>query len=381
MTRASTPIAIVLGTRAELIKMAPVMHALARKKVAYVYVHTGQHKVTDLAQELKVRVPDVVIEPPERAGPSRGRFSSLLQAIAWNARVFLRVRHTIARLRPRIVLIHGDTMTTATVALAVRTLSPRPLLAHVEAGLRSHDVLEPFPEEISRRIADACSDILFAPTSLASQTFSSFLYAGKSVHVVGNTNVDVLLSNLPHAKRVRVPWMPRKPFLFSQMHRHENITNRRRAQALVEVLTRAPCPVVFVLLENTRKQLQKFGLLDSLKSAKNVRLVDNLPYLHFLKVFSSSSCVLADSGGQTEEASVLGIPTIVFRKRNERMEAEHAGTAIRTLDPHHARALITEVLSKGAFYRKARAARNPFGDGRAGKRMAQALLSILSDNT
>ncbi len=366
---------IALGTRAELIKMAPVMRSLAGKKIQYHFLHTGQHKIGDLLEPLGVEEPDEILEWTDSL---RGRFgSSTAQALAWNLGNTRRVGRVFARLRPKIIVCHGDTMSTAAIAVAAKARTGGALLAHVEAGLRSHDLKEPFPEEISRRVTDLLSDVLFAPTEKAAANLRGIIYRGKKIFVTGNTNVDVLLENLPRAEKLKVS-LPSKPFVFAQMHRQENIRSRERTTAFVELLERIPVPVVFVFLENAAKQFEKFGLLSRIKNSKNIVVKPNLPYLTFLKIFSNSACVVTDSGGQTEEAAVLKIPTVVFRNKNERQEAEECGVAVRVgSDWKKALELVEEVLAKGYFYERAKKSNNPFGDGRAGERIAQELIRLL----
>lgn len=369
-------IMIVLGTRAELIKMAPVMRELQRRKMPYFFLHAGQHDIRDMIKQLNVKAPDLILEIPE---VKRGRFEiSTLKALLWNLGNFWRIRQAIKRLKPKLVLVHGDTMTTAAASLAAKSIGVNPpLLAHVEAGLRSGDVFEPFPEEISRRIADFCSDICFAPTERAAGNLRRHWYFGKKVYVTGNTNIDSLKLNLPVAlKRSKIK-LPPKPYAVAEMHRQENIKSRKRSTSFVEVLLNVPCPIIFTLFENTRRQLEKFGLLQKLRNAKHVRLHETLPYHDFLKLFANTACIITDAGGEIEEATVLRIPCIAFRKASERQEAEEAGVAVRVgSNAKLALEYINEALTKGAFYKRAKKARNPFGEGTASKQIASIISAV-----
>lgn len=366
---------IALGTRAELIKMAPVIRALDRRGISYFFLHTGQHAVDDLLAPLGVKRPDEVLEWPES---KRGRFgSATFKALLWNAKSTRRIGHVLRRVQPKVVACHGDTMSTAAIAAASRLYAPSALIAHVEAGLRSHDLAEPFPEELSRRFTDLASKVLFAPTETAGRNLRGVLYLGKKVFVTGNTNVDVLLENLPRSRKVKAV-LPAKPFVFAQIHRQENIRSRERCTAFADLLCAIPAPVVFVMLENAGKQFKKFGLLEKIYAAKNVSVRPNLPYLQFLKIFSSAACAVTDSGGQTEEAAVLKIPTVIFRKRNERPEAEECGVAVRVgCDAKKGLHFVVEALTKQDFYAQAKASKNPFGDGKAGERIAKELINLL----
>lgn len=238
----ATGIVIALGTRAELIKMAPVMRALTSRKVNYFFLHTGQHGIDDLLSPLGVKKPDVVLE---WSASKRGRFgSATFAALLWNAKSTRRIGAVLRKLQPKVVVCHGDTMSTAAIAAACKLYAPCALIAHVEAGLRSHDLAEPFPEELSRRFVDLLSSILFAPTQTAANNLRGVIYSGKKVVVTGNTNVDVLLENLPRASKLKMPaGLPKGQFVFAQMHRQENIRSKERCEALVKLLKAIPAPV------------------------------------------------------------------------------------------------------------------------------------------
>lgn len=373
----ASELVIALGTRAELIKMAPVMRALQKEGLPYYFLHTGQHGIRDLIRPLVVKKPDEELECVESR--SRGRFgSATVKALFWNLRSVHKIGKVLSRLRPKIVVCHGDTMSTAAIAVAAKRYSPSAVLCHVEAGLRSHDLREPFPEEVSRRLTDFLSDVLFVPTPQAANNLKGAAYRNKRIFVTGNTNVDVLLENLPKAKVLPDKLIPPKPFVFAQIHRQENIRSRERCSAFVDLLCRIPYPIVFVFLKNTWVEFSRYGLVKKIREARNIRVRPNLPYLVFLKVFSNAACVVTDSGGQTEEAAVLKIPTVIFRNRNERHEAEECGVAVRVgSDERKALHYVLEALQKKEFYLRAKRSKNPFGDGRAGERIARELAKLL----
>ncbi len=368
-------IVIALGTRAELIKMAPVMRELAVRKTEYYYVHSGQHDVRDLCASLGVRKPDLSLEIP---GTTRGRFGGTLEALYWSVRTILRLRNVFTDKKHvgnvKLVLVHGDTMTTATAALAARSiLFNRPKVGHVEAGLRSGDLSEPFPEEISRRIADACSDLFFAPTKKAADNLKSEGIGKSKIFVTGNTNIDVLKQNLPLAKKSKLA-LPKPPYILAQLHRQENIKSKERLEAFIGLLEKIPARVLFIFLENTRAKAKKYGLEKRILSAPNITTTDNMPYHEFLRAFSNASLIITDGGGQTEEACALKIPAIIFRQASERQEAEEAGCAMRVgSDAAKALSLAKEALSHGAFYKRAKRSKNPFGEGNAAKKIADAI--------
>src|SRR3989338_8812366 len=176
-------ILICIGTGGELIKIAPVMRELQKIKIPYFFLNTGQHDLKEMIKQLEVKNPDKefnILKKKEK----RGRFQSLTEALKWG---FLNLRKTIKKVNPKLVIVHGDTMTTGLTSLVIATL-PKIKLVHVEAGIRSHDLLEPYPEEIMRKVTDLFSNILLAPTEYSTKN----IRYKKKVYVTGNTNIDSL---------------------------------------------------------------------------------------------------------------------------------------------------------------------------------------------
>jgi len=366
---------VILGTKAETIKMSPVLRELVRRGIPYFLLHTGQHDISNELNELGLRTPDAVLEK----STGRGRFSNAIHASFWNFGKLLLIRLWIKSVSPKIVLIHGDTMTTATAAIATRSfLSHRPLLAHVEAGLRSHNLREPFPEEISRRIADCASDILFCPTAFAAENVKNKHKRGKCVFVVGNTNIDSLKYALkkgninPDTGRAK-----KNPYLLAKLHRQENIKSEKRLSEFVKILENAPMHVEFILADNTRRKMKKFGIFDRVSGLKHVSIRKDMPYIEFLKLFAGASCILTDGGGETEEACFLKVPCIEFRRFSERQEAERAGIAIRWNGNTSIVIKLIESIAKIKPKHIARA-KNPYGDGTAGAKIVAEIEKIIS---
>ncbi len=156
-------ILISIGTGGELIKTAPVMRELKKRDIPYFFLHTGQHNLAHMINQLEIKSPDKEFKLIDKK-ESRGRFKNTIGALSWGfLKLFFKLRKTIKEVNPKIVIVHGDTMTTALSSLVVKTL-PKIKLAHVEAGLRSHDLSEPYPEEIMRRVTYLLANIHFAPT-------------------------------------------------------------------------------------------------------------------------------------------------------------------------------------------------------------------------
>ncbi len=365
--RGPARVAIVLGTKAELIKMSPVMHELARRRIAYSFVYTGQHNIEAELREHGIPAPDFVFDASAKG---RGRFSSRLSASAWSFSAFLWLRERLSAIKPRIVLVHGDTMTTAAGALAVRTIFPRPLLAHVEAGLRSGSLSEPFPEEISRRVADSLSDWFFASTYYAA---GNLLAEGKPrdrIVVTGNTNIDVLSLGRPgKAGRRKL-----RNYIIAKLHRHENIHSRKRLERFLRVLERSPFRAKLLMTENLARMLKRF----SLEPPRKVQVLGFLPQRRFFSLLGGARAIITDAGGETEEAAYLSVPCIQFRERSERQESELSGASIRTTDDRKILSALESLRNKkaGHFGGKAAPAANVFGEGRA----AREIVSFLQKN-
>lgn len=300
-------VAFVLGTRAEAIKILPIVRQLERRGHDYRVVSTGQHDL----REFRFKNFHELHAP---RGTS-GTFNSVWEGIAFVARNTWKIR---ALVRGCIVVVQGDTMSTTVGALAGR-LSSGTTVCHVESGLRTYDFLEPFPEEISRVIADKLSHLHFAPTER-----SAGVTPPHSTHLVGNTVVDAIAErNL----KVRDDG-----FLLVSIHRQENINNRAVMDKLVATLAKLSkrFPVQFVLSENTKRRLQQFGLYARVE--RTCRVIPVMPYEKFLPLLARCKAVISDSGGLAEECAFLGKPLVIFRRKTERFESVEHGYALLGFD-------------------------------------------------
>jgi UDP-N-acetylglucosamine 2-epimerase (non-hydrolysing) len=359
--KGSPAVAVVLGTKAELIKMSPVLRELSRRRIPTSLVYTGQHNIEAELKEHKLSKPDFVFDSSAKG---RGRFSSKISASLWSLSAFLWIRGILSRTKPTLVLVHGDTMTTAAAALAAKTANPRPSLAHVEAGLRSGSLREPFPEELSRRVTDSLSDWLFAPTYRSAGNLLSEGRPRDTIIITGNTNIDVVSSYKNRTPRNK------GTYIIAKLHRHENIHSRKRLSSFVSVLVNSPFPVKLVLTENLERMLRKF----SLAIPKKVKILPFLPQKKFIRLVSGARAILTDAGGETEEATFLGIPCIQFREKSERQEAELSGAALRTTDDRKILAALTNLRKTKHLVEKP--ARDVFGSGRA----AREIVDFISKN-
>jgi UDP-N-acetylglucosamine 2-epimerase (non-hydrolysing) len=360
----------VFGTRPEAIKMVPVIHKLKtqNKKFKIVVCVTAQHRQM-LDQVLKIfRIKcDYDLNIMQNA-------QSLYQ-ITTNG--LLKLEEIYKKEKPDIVLVHGDTTTTLVAALAA--FYEKIPVGHVEAGLRSFDKFNPFPEEINRRIADVLADLYFVPTPLSARNLENEGIPGKNIFITGNTVIDALLMALKAPYKAQnkqlVSIADGKKIILVTIHRRENwgVPLKNICAALAMIAAHYP-DVQIVYPVHLNPQIKNI-VYDGLGGRKNILLCEPLDYLDFVHMMQRSYMVVTDSGGLQEEAPSLGKPVLVLRKVTERPEAVKAGTArvIGTAAKDVYRE-ISRLLSSKPAYQKMANAVNPYGDGKASERITKAIL-------
>jgi UDP-N-acetylglucosamine 2-epimerase (non-hydrolysing) len=364
---------IVFGTRPEAIKMAPVVSELRRSAVLNVRVCvTAQHReMLDQVLRLFDITPDYDLNLM-RAGQDLSDIT---------ARVISEMRPVLADCRPDLVLVHGDTTTAMAAALAA--FYARVPVGHVEAGLRTNDIYSPWPEEMNRRLVGRLATLHFAPTTLSEAALLAEGIAADAIHVTGNTVIDALLdvvarldtdASLVGELDERFAFLDRsKPLVLVTGHRRENFGGgfENICMALRELAGRSDINIVYPVHLNPNVQEPVNRLL---RDARNVYLIDPLEYLPFTYLMKRAAIVLTDSGGIQEEAPSLGKPVLVMRDNTERPEAVQAGT-VRLVGTDAARIVenVTALLDDAALYATMAAAHNPYGDGRASKRIRAVL--------
>jgi UDP-N-acetylglucosamine 2-epimerase (non-hydrolysing) len=303
-------IVFVIGTRAQLIKMAPVMVACRARALDCRLLLTGQHRDTmdDLLREFGV---DVEVD---QALPQEER-STVLALARWLPQAAMAIRRKLrayAQKRQLDVMVHGDTLSTVLGARAGRAAGARVL--HVESGLTSGSLLDPFPEEISRRIVFRSIDVAICPTAEAA-AFMKRSYSCDVVESGGNTVIDAVrltgAGNAPLAVG---------PYLVVSLHRFQNLFSMGRLEALVELVSSlaASYDIHLVLHPATRKRLAAKNLLQGNAVPARLQLRARMGYSEFIRLASGASCILTDGGSNQEELAVLGVPTIIMRDRTER---------------------------------------------------------------
>jgi UDP-N-acetylglucosamine 2-epimerase (non-hydrolysing) len=321
---------VFLGTKAQYIKTAPLLRLLDAREVPYRLIDSGQHARLSqgLRRELGVRDPDHVLGGAEDV-------ASIPAALAWSAKLATRLGSP-RRLRDEvfggdggICVVHGDTPSTLLSALMARRAGLR--VAHLEAGLRSHSLLHPFPEEAIRLLVMRLSAILFAPDAQAVHNLAALRVRGEVVPVSGNTVVEALRHSL---ERGAPGLLAGSGPVVVTLHRVENLHNRRRVEALVDVVTRIAetRQVRFVQHGPTVETLARSGAADRLRAA-GVELVPLLPHQEFTSALAAAPFVLTDGGSVQEETALLGVPTMLWRARTERPDGLGENVVLTAYDP------------------------------------------------
>jgi UDP-N-acetylglucosamine 2-epimerase (non-hydrolysing) len=365
----------IFGTRPEAIKMAPLVKALeASSDIESIVCVTGQHQqMLDQVLEL------FQIKPHHNLALMTG--NQTLNGLA--SRLIASLDEVLASVQPDRVLVHGDTTTASASALAA--FHRRIPIGHVEAGLRTGNLMQPWPEEMNRRVVDVMSDLMFAPTASSKANLAQEALHGRVI-VTGNTVIDAL--NLTTARidsdaalrdelDARFPFLDKSmPLLLVTGHRRESFGAgfANICAALADLAQTNAVQIVYPvhLNPNVRGPVQ-----ESLANARNVHLIEPLDYLGFVRLMQHASIILTDSGGVQEEAPALGKPVLVMRDVTERPEAVAAGT-VRLVGTQRD-SIVQAVMSLlGSEQERESFARriNPYGDGLASQRIVASLTGL-----
>jgi UDP-N-acetylglucosamine 2-epimerase (non-hydrolysing) len=363
----------VVGARPNFMKVAPIVEAMKRRGSEFTstVVHTGQHYDEQMSdaffRDLKLPRPDVYL--------GVGSASHAQQTAA----VMQAFEPVVINEQPDWVLVVGDVNSTLACALVCVKLQVR--VAHVEAGLRSRD--RTMPEEINRLLTDQIADLLLTPSRDADENLKAEGIPEERIRFVGNVMIDSLLSHLASAASSTVREdlnVAGRDYAVLTLHRPSNVddpaTFRRIFAALDEISLRLP--IIFPVHPRTRTRISEFGLTDLVEHASNLRLIEPLGYLDFLRLYSGARLVLTDSGGIQEETTALGIPCLTLRENTERPITVELGTNVVV-------GTNTEKITKAAQLAldaspKTRAPRTlPLWDGRTADRILDALIEGMRD--
>lgn len=365
-------ILLIAGTRPEVIKLAPVVLELRSRGIGHTFCLTGQQRQMS-RQMLDVFGLDAQVDLDVMS--ERQSLSTLSQ------RLLAALSPLVRKVLPRAVVVQGDT--TSALVGALSAFYEQVPVAHVEAGLRTTDFYDPFPEEVNRRLISVLSRVHLAPTAAARDNLLREGVDASTIHVTGNTVVDALQhvvarSRLPAGTSLERAVGSGRVVLVT-MHRRENLGEpMRRVFRAVAALARS-LPDVQVVFPVHLNPAVRSLVAEELAGAERVHLVDPLGYEQLAWVLARCSFVMTDSGGLQEEAPALGKPVLVLRENTERPEGISAGTArLVGTATEVVLAAAFELLNDADAYRRMATAVSPYGDGNAAPRVVDQLERFLA---
>lgn len=361
--------AIVLGTRPEIIKMAPVIKELKRRGIQQIVVHSGQHYSptmdSDIFKDLNLPQPDYNLKVGSDSREKQiERIRKSLEKV---------LRHE----EPDIVLVQGDTNTVLAGAYAAFNLGIE--VGHVEAGLRSYD--KRMPEERNRVLTDSISDYLFTPTRQSKENLLKEGIKENKIYVTGNTVVDATLQNLSisnrnsHIVRSLRRRLNTSEYVLLTLHRPGNVDSRAQLRRILKEIAKIPkeygLEIIFPMHPRTRKMISEYQLWRWVARTQGILVTEVVGCLDCLQLQSKARLIMTDSGGLQEESCILGVPCITLRENTERPETLEVGSNI-LIGKEYDRLLdyVGESLKKGNGWK------NPYGDGKT----AQRIVRIVQNN-
>lgn len=364
-------IATILGTRPEIIKMAPIIDEISKRDIDQIVLHTGQHYDKEMSEtffkDLEILTPDYNIHV---GSCSHGKQTGLMMK---------GIEEILIKEKPDIVLVQGDTNAVLAGALVASKLHIA--VGHVEAGLRSFDMT--MPEEINRRVADVTSLMYFVPTVESAINLLADGFSRKNLFITGNTVVDACLRHLEIAKKrgieeeslAKLDIENMDNILTLTMHRAENVDIKERVVNIIAALKElTQMNIIFPIHPRTKNTLEEFGLFDELNDMEHVHIIKPIGYLDFLQLASASTLILTDSGGLQEEAITLNVPVLTLRYNTERPETVTAGGNILVgSDKQAILKYVNKILSDEEFRDKMVNAPNPYGHGDSAKLTVDAI--------
>lgn len=355
-------IAVILGTRPEIIKMAPVIRECQCRGQEHFVLHTGQH----YSYEMDRVFFEQLELPPADYNLDAGSGTHADQT----GRIMTGIEKVLMKEEPEVVLVQGDTNTVLAGALAASKLHIK--VGHVEAGLRSYD--RSMPEEINRIVADHISDYLFAPTENSKENLMKEGIPEEKISVTGNTIVDSVYQNREIADRkvnvLKDLGLKPKEYILVTAHRAENVDNQSRLieilKGLEQIKSKFGLPVVFPMHPRTRKMVNEFGL-----ELNGIRAIEPVGYLEFLQLEANARLAMTDSGGVQEETCILRVPCVTLRDNTERPETlDVKSNLLSGADAGEIAEKVKIMLKQGNGWM------NPFGNGTSGKQIIDYLYDM-----
>lgn len=358
-------IALILGTRPEIIKMSPLVRACEKHAIDYFILHTGQHYNYEMDQQFF----DELELPKPRYNLNIGSKPYHEQI----ARMIQKISPILIKEKPTAVIVQGDTITVLAGALAANKLGIT--VVHHEAGLRSYDLK--MMEEINRTLTDHISDYLCAPTKESVTHLRQEGIASKKIFLSGNTIVDAVMQHVQLADTkatiLKNLKLDQRKYIIVTAHRAENVDDRERLQKILQglelVAAATKLPIICPIHPRTQKNINQFKLT----FPKGVTIVAALGYLDFLQLEAHAALIITDSGGIQEEACILHVPCVTIRDTTERPETIRTGmNMLAGVEPKK----IQQAAQKMLTYKKTKWT-NPFGRGHAGEKIIQHLKKVL----
>lgn len=333
---------IIIGTKAQLIKMAPVMKSLSGRDIPYNYICTGQHKDTmeDIHRNFGIKAPDYTLY-------DGNDITSVTQMLGWAVKNLVRTLHHKNEIFGRdtngIVLVHGDTFSTLLGAIMAKAAGLK--VAHIESGLRSYNLFHPFPEEITRVLTFKLSDYMFCAGEWAINNLGKF--RSKAINTGVNTLYDSLRHAIPAIQNVSDVEIPVDEYGVVTLHRFENIFSRaalNRVISIIERLSRRK-KLLFIMHNPTLIKLRKYGFFEELKANPNIELRPRYDYFQFMRLVMNARFLVSDGGSNQEECFYLGKPVLLLRQATERMEGLGRNCVLSRYDDATIDAFINNIGS------------------------------------
>ena len=361
----------IFGTRPEAIKMAPLIKELEKSdQIESIVCVTAQHReMLDQVLEIFDITPDYDLDIMQQKQTITGITTRALQGL----------EEVIQEAEPDLVLVHGDTTTTFVGALAA--FYNKVKIGHVEAGLRTYNKHEPFPEEMNRVLTTSLADLHFAPTEAAKQNLLKEGIAEKAIFVTGNTVIDALQYTLNDAHEFEEPLLNEIDFNNNRVitvtaHRRENLGEPLKdiCEAILQITE--DYDDVQIIYPMHRNPVVRETAISILGKHPRIHLIEPLTLTDMHNLLNKSHLVLTDSGGLQEEVPSMGVPVLVLRNVTERPEGVEAGTLkLAGTEKANITKLTKELLDSQEAHSKMAKAVNPFGDGRASERIVASIVS------
>lgn len=359
-------ITLIAGARPNFMKIAPIIHAIQKasnegKDISYRLVHTGQHFDENMSgsffEQLNIPEPHINLEC---GGGSQSEQTG---------NIMVMFERELSNNPTDIVLVVGDVTSTLACSIVAKKLHTR--VAHVEGGIRSGDMR--MPEEINRLVTDSITDYFFTTSEDANKNLRKSGFSENQIFFVGNTMIDTLLENIHRLRKPSI-WdeigLKEKNYFIITLHRPDNVDKVNTLKAMIAKISEGArgLPVIFPVHPRTAKNMQTQGI-----GASNILMVNPMGYLEFNYLVNRSKAVITDSGGITEETTVMGIPCLTLRDNTERPETVKIGTnELIGIDPENLSPAFEKLFSghwkKGAI--------PELWDGKSAERIVEALLSI-----